>query len=457
MQPASGPSNAASSWTRRTPSGRGGTTSGGATTITSVATVGHGFDGVVEQRPAVDRLGELVAAEPRRATAGEDDPAHGRQRGRGHVPPRAPAGARGPGTWPAGVRRRIAAPVEVLEDRHDVLAARAGRVAERRRGERRVPASASACAARSRYVGHRVGQVRLEDDDPAAALELADRRPAGSRQRAAASRSGGGAGTARAATSRSIAAATAGSAAAGLRASGARTRSPSRTRRPSGHQRRPRGRQHVPPRRPRSRSPGVEAPGPLQTGRPPAVGPGIPGRAAWCARTASSGRGDAASRTSGATSRSLATMPWSSSRAAAAAATSPACAAAARAATRSGVCRRRETPRAGSGSRTTPPTPAGPDVAARRSTNRSPVAAAIGLEAERSAAAAPSGRSSASRPVRPTIASDRGRSEVDADARPVRDGGARARRAVDPMACTSGSSVRTTPRCRPPAVDRRPG
>ena len=66
-----------------------------------------GLDRAVEERPAVDRLGKLVATEARRAPTREDDRADGRELGRGHVPPRAPAGARGPGTWPAGVRSRM--------------------------------------------------------------------------------------------------------------------------------------------------------------------------------------------------------------------------------------------------------------------------------------------------------------------------------------------------------------
>ena len=68
---------------------------------------GHGFGGMVEERPAVHRLGKLVATEARRTSTRQDDRADCRELGRGHAPPRTPAGARGPGTWPAGVRSRM--------------------------------------------------------------------------------------------------------------------------------------------------------------------------------------------------------------------------------------------------------------------------------------------------------------------------------------------------------------
>src|SRR5438034_11649553 len=54
----------------------------------------------MQQRASVDRLDELVAAEPARPAAGEDDDA---DPARCHRP--TPA-ARGPGTCPASVRRR---------------------------------------------------------------------------------------------------------------------------------------------------------------------------------------------------------------------------------------------------------------------------------------------------------------------------------------------------------------
>ena len=200
---------------------------------------------------------------------------------------------------------------------------------------------------------------------------------------------------------------------------------------------------HVRPRRPRRRSPGVEAPSRPRSGPPPMSGRrppdephGAPGRRR--------GQRRRRCRTSGATSRSPATMPCSSIRATRTAARSPACAAVARAATRSGVCRRRETPRAGSGSRITPPSTAGPEVAARRSTNRSPVAAAIDASRRSTAAAAPSGSSSASRPARPTTASA---AAVPRWTRKrARSGtGAASMTSSRSEGCTSGSFVRTTP------------
>jgi hypothetical protein len=53
-----------------------------------------GVDGVVEQRPAVDQLGQLVAPEPRRPAAGE----HDRADPVGHGTDSVGRGAFGPGT-----------------------------------------------------------------------------------------------------------------------------------------------------------------------------------------------------------------------------------------------------------------------------------------------------------------------------------------------------------------------
>ena len=132
---------------------------------------------------------------------------------------------------------------------------------------------------------------------------------------------------------------------------------------------------------------------------------------------------DAAARTSGATSRSLATMPWSSTRAARTAARSPACAAAARAATRSGVCRRRETPRAGSGSRIDAAEHGRPGRG--RPPQHEPV---TGRRGERGIEAQHGGCGAAREleGVATASTNDRlrgGRSEVDPEARSVRDGG----------------------------------
>ena len=67
------------------------------------------------------------------------------------------------------------------------------------------------------------------------------------------------------------------------------------------------------------------------------------------------------------------------------------------------VWRRREIPRGGATSRTTPPT--GAWLGPRRRTKRSPGASAIGAASRTIPAAVPSGRSRASRPARPTAAS----------------------------------------------------
>ena len=62
-----------------------------------------------EERPAVDALGQLVPPEPARAATREDQPADAARRHARRPPDR----RAGPGTWPSGVRRRIAAPIEV--------------------------------------------------------------------------------------------------------------------------------------------------------------------------------------------------------------------------------------------------------------------------------------------------------------------------------------------------------
>ena len=63
-----------------------------------------GGDGVIQQGSAGERLGELVAPEAAGTAAGEDDRA---DPGQAHRPISAALAARGPGTWPASVRRRI--------------------------------------------------------------------------------------------------------------------------------------------------------------------------------------------------------------------------------------------------------------------------------------------------------------------------------------------------------------
>ncbi len=63
--------------------------------------VAEALDDVVEHRPSLDGFDHLVASESRGAATGEDD----RGDSLGHL---AATGALGPGTWPSGVRRRMA-------------------------------------------------------------------------------------------------------------------------------------------------------------------------------------------------------------------------------------------------------------------------------------------------------------------------------------------------------------
>ena len=169
--PASGPSNGWASCTTRTPAGTRGHGSGRHDDPDLARQPPAGIDRVVEQGPAVEGFGELVPAEPRRATAGQDD--DGDRVLRGHRGP-TPAAARGPGTWPASVRRRT--PRRSRSSRMAMTNFRLVPVASRKAAGVRGPAPAIAVArAASSPIGRcRVGEIRLEDDDPAAALEFAD-------------------------------------------------------------------------------------------------------------------------------------------------------------------------------------------------------------------------------------------------------------------------------------------
>ncbi len=111
--------------------------------------------------------------------------------------------------------------------------------------------------------------------------------------------------------------------------------------------------------------------------------------------------------------------PCSSSRAAAYARSSPARIAPASAAARPGVNRRRDTPRGGAGSRTTPPPAVEPGEGCR-SAKRSPGAAAISASSRRIASVEPSGRSIASRGPRTTRAPGLGRAEMQPEAVAIR-------------------------------------
>ena len=71
--PASGPSNATASWTSITSVGQGRARAGRGDDDDLGRDRPDRVDGVLEQRATVDRLGELVAAEPARPAAGQDD------------------------------------------------------------------------------------------------------------------------------------------------------------------------------------------------------------------------------------------------------------------------------------------------------------------------------------------------------------------------------------------------
>ena len=135
----------------------------------------------LEQRPAVDRLGQLVAAEPARPAAGEDEPGD-RRLGHRARPAVAIARLAGPGRGRPGSgagspRRSRSARIAMT-----YLRLVPGRVAERGRGQRRGARPSRARGRVELAVGRRgVGEVGFEHDDPAAPLELADtlRRAAG--------------------------------------------------------------------------------------------------------------------------------------------------------------------------------------------------------------------------------------------------------------------------------------
>ena len=95
---------------------------------------GDAVDGAVEKGPAVDPFGQLVSSEAARSAAGKHEAGdasggHGAVTGRSCGPWARDVAVRGPPEDPA--------PIEILEDGHHVLAARPGRIAKRRRGERR--------------------------------------------------------------------------------------------------------------------------------------------------------------------------------------------------------------------------------------------------------------------------------------------------------------------------------
>ena len=119
-----------------------------------------------QERFAVDRP---PACRRRTGSTGRR-PGRSRRAGRGH------RGARGPRTWPSGVPAEDPAPSEVLEQGHDVLPARGGGVAQRRRGERPRVGQAQRDRLELEVGRARPGQVVVDPDDPAGRLECADAR-----------------------------------------------------------------------------------------------------------------------------------------------------------------------------------------------------------------------------------------------------------------------------------------
>ena len=123
-------------------------------------------------------FGQLVSSEAARPAAGQHEAGdasggHGAVTGRSCGPWARDVAVRGPAQDPA--------PVEILEDGHDVLATRPGRVAKRRRGERRGRGEPEGGRGDLVVRGRRVGEVAVEHDDAACPFELADplRRAAG--------------------------------------------------------------------------------------------------------------------------------------------------------------------------------------------------------------------------------------------------------------------------------------
>ena len=353
-----------------------------------------------------------------------------------------PVAARGPGTWPAAVRRRI--PRRSRSSRMaitylrlvPVASRKAAGVSGRRAGHR-------GRARREIPIGRgRVGEVRLEDDDPTAPLEFPD---AGRRT----GRRPGGLGEGRRRRDRQRALE------AVHRSQQGRIRR-GRERRPgvAGGRRRGPGDRPGPARRARPWHPRRR---PLD-GRSPPVGSSV----ATAVRTAASDASDPGASVTAASAAASAASATSTAQGhgvrrrraprgdrAAPSGPMPASPAAIASASRadpldaSGADAR--CPRGGSTSRTAPPTigsraarPA-QDEAVARGRRRSARPAAGSRSAE------PSGRSIASRPLRPTATST---AAVPRWSRArVRSGDGRARRTRSrELATTAGSSVRTSPR-----------
>ena len=421
--PASGPSKARASSTRRAPAGIGAVAPGATTTSTSSTT------------PATAPTARSSIGTPSTGSASLSRPKRDDRPPASTIAavvigsrPRRRAAARGPGRCPSGVRRRI--PRRSRSSRIAMTYRRLVPVASRS------AAGVSGAAVRERErLGRQrrvgaggVGERRLEDDDPAVALERADplgRAPGGAgrvgegRRRDDGERRleaihGGGErrirGGGRGARERDAVAGTDQAPVADQRVDDGA----------GGPDRIVPGERHGPADRAGRRGAQVGQAGPVADPRERGIGRQPPRHP------------DARRTPSASTTRAVELEPGRGGGGRVAGAT-----AAASAATRAAVCRRRETPRAGTTSMTCPPTTwCAPD--GRRSTNRSPGAAATGSASRRIAATSvPPGRSMASRPLRPTAAST---AAVPRCRRArVRSGsGARRRTSIRSVATTAG-------------------
>ena len=390
-RPASGPSNGVGSWTSVAPDGRSGAASGAATTRIAAGERPHGIDGVIEQRATVD------AARPAcRARTGST----GRRRGRSpsRRSRRSPCGSRRRSrprpSARAGGRPGSGAGCRAGRGRRGSPSRTCGSCRWRRAGPpasavRVGPPRAPSPRSRDRSRWHRQGRARGRRSGPS---RSSSRIPVG--------RAGGGAGGLdRAAVAQrprapvrdgpsppprawsSVGSDRTGSGSAGR--ARRRVRGDRRRRADRAGRRRPRRRRFA-----RS-SPGGGARGPRRRAPRSARPPGRPRQG--CRRDGSLDvRRDQDRTRPGAGARrddAVEVEPGGFDRAQG----HRAATAAASRATRSLVWRRREMPRAGSGSRTTAPTiRSAPEL--RRRTRRSPVATAIGTEQRRIAALVPVGQ-----------------------------------------------------------------
>ena len=465
--------------TRRTGAPRGDRRSspGARTTTTSVGDLGDAGDAASRSVTAADLRGELVRAEPARSAPGQDDPGDRHRSppeprcGRRRRPaPRRGSGAPGPGTCAGRRPPQDRPPVEVLEDREHVPAARAGRVAEGGRRERRRARPASSARAGEIAPGRRAPRRGRPRAGRSGWLASSARMPVGrAAGRAGRGGEGGGAADARAASRRSIAASSAATArrrpwpAAG-RGRRPRTSEPAATSASTARIARGpgavvAGRRDRASRRRRAASASRRAAG--QPASPGDAGLGAHVTAATIAASVA-----AATSSREPTSDRSADAPWRSSRAAR------------RQAGRRGAGRRERRraargssgdgtrPRGGVGSSTRPPPGVAPGDGRRRAKR---VAGAsrdrAGEPEDRDVGAVWRGRSPRDRPA-PTTPVDVGGPGVDGRRRsgrrapreqarlPDRAGAGRSATRIRSVATTAGSVARTTPRAQPGAASR---